>query len=219
MVAILGRRATAWLLAVSALVGIVLAGLVAGRMLERYDDSIGFTQEAERIAAAMSLRPGMNVGDIRAGVGRWTVAMAERVGPEGQVYATAGPNPAHELLATIAAAGIDNISVITRTPADTPRLPIGCCDTILVRAVYHHFEDRGQLLSSLRRNLRPNGTVLIIEFDEGTPEQITGHGIGRATVRQDALAAGFDIVQETDDWNGNAYAMLLRRRDSQDPNH
>jgi SAM-dependent methyltransferase len=217
--AILGSKATGWVMATSAILGVVLAGLITGRMLEQYDDSIGFAQESEKIATTLNLRPGMNVGDIRAGLGRWTVAMAQRVGPEGQVYATAGPNPAHELMATIAASGVDNISVITRTPADMPRLPIGCCDAILVRAVYHHFEDPHQLLSSLARNLRPHGTVLIIEFDEGTPEQLGGHGISSTAVRRDAISAGFEVVQETDDWSGNAYAMLLRRRDSQNPNN
>ena len=215
----LAPRAFGWLITLTALVGVVLAGLMTGRMLEQYDDNIGFAQEADQIATVLNLHPGMNVGDIRAGLGRWTVDMAQRIGPDGQVYATAGPNPPHDLMATIAAAGIDNISVITRTPADTPRLPLGCCDAILVRAVYHHFEDPAQLLSSLARNLRPNGTVLIIEFDEGTPEQLGGHGISRSAVRRDAVNAGFEVVQETGDWHGNAYAMLLRRRDPLDPNH
>jgi len=197
---------------VAAAVGLIFgAGLLAGWRLERYDADRGFQAEAERIASVLRLAPGINVGDIRAGTGRWTVDMARRVGPSGQVYATVGPNPAHELLQTVAAGGVDNVSVITRTPGASPRLPLGCCEAVLVRAVYHEFAERHTLLASLGQNLKPGGILAIIDFDEGTPEHAVGHGIARRTVLAEVTGAGFELRETFAHWSGNAYCLVFRR--------
>jgi len=205
---------------VVAVVGVIFGvGLLAGWRLERFDAERGFRAEAERIAGVLRLAPGINVGDIRAGRGRWTVDMARRVGPAGQVYATVGPNPAHELLQTVAAGGVDNVSVITKTPGASPRLPLGCCEAILVRAVYHDFADRRTLLASLRKNLKPGGLLAIIDFDEGTPEQAGGHGIAHRTVLAEVTAAGFELRETYAHWSGNAFCLVFRQPagESRDP--
>jgi predicted methyltransferase len=194
---------------------IFVAGLFAGWRLERFDADLGFHAEAERIAGVLRLAPGISVGDIRAGTGRWTVAMARRVGPTGQVYATVGPNPAHELLKTVAEGGVDNVSVITRTPGASPRLPIGCCEAILVRAVYHDFQDRRILLNSLRKNLKPGGLLAIIDFDEGTAEHASGHGIARRTVQAEVTGAGFELRETHAHWSGNAFCLVFRQPEGQ----
>jgi len=197
---------------VATVLGLIFgAGLLAGWALERYDAERGFHAEAERIARVLRLEPGKNVGDIRAGTGRWTVDMARRVGPTGQVYATVGPNPAHELLRTVASAGVDNVSVITKTPGTTPRLPVGCCEAVLVRAVYHEFADRHTLLASLRLNLKPDGLLAVVDFDEGTPEHSGGHGIARRTVVAEVTAAGFELGEVPSHWSGNAFCVVFRR--------
>jgi predicted methyltransferase len=202
-----------WLAGLAVLV-IFSAGLGAGWLLQQYDRSRLFGIEAEAIAAVLELKPGVNAGDIRAGTGRWTVDMARRVGPAGQVYATAGPNPPHELMRTVAESGLDNVTVITRTPGASPRLPVQCCEAVLVRAVYHEFEDRQRLLQSLALNVRPGGRVAVIDFDEGTPEFAGRHGIARATVVAEFTAAGFELVEERPRWFGNAYCIVFRRPDS-----
>ena len=197
---------------VVAVVGVIFGvGLLAGWRLERFDAERGFDTEAEHIAGVLRLEPGINVGDIRAGTGRWTVAMARRVGPSGQVYATVGPNPAHELLQTVAEGSVDNVSVITRTPGASPRLPLGCCEAILVRAVYHDFQDRRTLLASLHKNLKPGGLLAIIDFDEGTPEHAGGHGIARRTVQAEVTRAGFELRETHAHWSGNAFCLVFRQ--------
>ena len=201
-------------LVVAVVLAIFGAGLLSGWVLQRYDRDRGFLAEADRIASVLRLRPGINVGDIRAGSGRWSVDMARRVGPSGQVYATVGPNPAHELLQTVAEAAVDNVSVITKTPGNAPRLPLGCCEAVLVRAVYHEFADRATLLNSLRRNLKPGGLLAIIDFDEGTPEHAAGHGIARGIVMAEVSGSGFERAETIASWSGNAYCLLFRQPES-----
>jgi predicted methyltransferase len=204
-------RWTTWTIAALAVAGISVSGLMAGWLLSQYNATLGFDSEATRIAEVLRVTPGMNVGDIRAGSGIWTVDLARRVRPSGQVYATVGPNPAHEVYQTIAEAGADNVTVITRTPGNLPRLPINCCEAILVRAVFHDFRDRRQLAQSLFLNTRPAGRVAVIDFDEGTPEHGSGHGIDIATTVAEMTGAGFRVEQRIEDWAGNAYCVVFVR--------
>jgi predicted methyltransferase len=204
-------RWTTWTVVGLAVAGISLSGLAAGWLLSRYNDTLGFDSEAARIAEVLRVRPGINVGDIRAGSGIWTVDLARRVRPSGQVYATVGPNPAHEVYETISDAGVDNVTVITRTPANVPRLPIDCCEAILVRAVFHDFRDRRQLARSLFLNTRPEGRVAVIDFDQGTPEHGSGHGIDIETTIAEMMGAGFRVDQRIDDWAGSAYCVVFER--------
>ena len=57
-----------WAIVGGALLVILGLGLAAGNMLTTYDDSIGFAEEADRIAVVLELEPGMWVGDGRSSV-------------------------------------------------------------------------------------------------------------------------------------------------------
>lgn len=203
-------RAT--LLVASALSVMFSAGLGAGWMLERYDAGIGFSREAARIAEVLELAPGKSVGDIRAGTGRWTVDMARRVGPEGQAFATAGPDPPHVLMATVADSGLDNVTVITRTPGDAPRLPLACCDAVLLRRVYSDLQrERPDFLETLKRVTRPGALVAVIEFHPDAPTGPPRDTLPRREVIAEFTAAGFSLVQDHERWFGNTYCVVLRR--------
>lgn len=206
------RAALAWL--TGAFVVIFVAGLLAGEMLQRYDAQLGFEREADLIVRALDVRPGMTLGDVRAGAGRWTVYLARRVGPTGGVFATPGPNPSHELLQTIADSGLDNISVIGRVEGDDrTRLPAGCCDGVLLRLVYRRLRlDRPGIARGLWADVRPGGRVVVIEFDAGAPGfQGGGRGIARDAVVSDFTAAGFELVRVSEDWPNGAYCVIFRR--------
>lgn len=187
-------------------------GLGAGLLLERYDSGIGFSREADRIAEVLELAPGKSVGDIRAGSGRWTVDMARRIGAEGQAFATAGPTPAHLLMATVAASGLDNVTVITRTPGDAPRLPLSCCDAVLLRRVYSDLErERPGFLRNLRRVTKPGALVAIIEFHPDAPTGPPRDTLPRREVIAEFTAAGFTLVTDHERWFGNSYCVVFRR--------
>lgn len=206
------RSAFAWL--TGAFVVIFAAGLVSGELLQQYDAQLGFEREAALIADELGVRPGMTVGDVRAGTGRWTVYLARRVGAAGQVYATPGPNPEHELLSTIAEAGVDNVSVINRVAgANQTRLPVECCDAVLLRLVYHRLRDeRPGIARGLFTDVQPGGRLAVIDFDAGTPAfQGGGHGIAREVVAEDFTRAGFEQIKLSDDWPNGAYCIVFRR--------
>jgi ubiquinone/menaquinone biosynthesis C-methylase UbiE len=196
----------------AALVLVCAAGLAAGWMLQRYDQDQGFRREADRIGDVLALRPGMTAGDIRAGLGAWSVDMARRVAPHGQVFATAGPHPAHLLLATVAASRLDNITVITRAPGDNSRLPVDCCDAILMRFVYSDLRvERPTLLSTLHRIVRPGGRLAVIESNPGAPFGPGAQRLARPMVIDELTRNGFVLIADFEHWFGNTYCVVFRR--------
>jgi SAM-dependent methyltransferase len=200
-----------WKWVAVALVAILCTGLLTGWLLQRYDETLGFRQEADRIAEVLGVKPGMVVGDVRAGSGRWSVDLARRVGDEGHVYATAGPTPVHVLFETVADAAVDNVTVITRTPGDTGRLPVACCDAVLLRIVYHDFENRLTFVNTLYRDVKPGGLLAIIDFNEGTDEYASGHGIAIPDAIEEITSAGFQLESTIEDWEGSAYCLIFRK--------
>ena len=197
-----------WALVGSSLVAILALGLLAGSMLETYDENIGFAGEADRIAEVLQIRPGMSVGDVRAGTGKWSVDLARRVGPEGMVYATVGPDPPHVIYETVAEAGVENVTVIVRTPGNAPRLPIECCDAILVRFVYRHFEDRKRIAHNLMLTMKPGGLLAVIDWQAGAP---AGTAVPKETAIEEITGQGFELVQTIDDWAPNVYCLVFRK--------
>lgn len=196
----------------TALASLFSAGLGAGWLLQRYDAAIGFDREADRIATVLALAPGKVVGDIRAGTGRWTVDMARRVGPDGQAFATVGPNPAHVLMATVASSGLDNITVITRMPGDLPRLPIACCDAVLLRMVYSDLRrERAGFLQNLQRVTKPGALVAVIDFHPDAPTAPPRNTLPRRDVIAEFTASGFTQVHDYERWFGNTYCLVFRR--------
>jgi predicted methyltransferase len=201
-------------LVVGSIAIIFATGMMAGRMLESYDFNIGFQREAARIAEVLQVREGMIVADIRAGQGRWTVDLARRVGDSGHIYSTPGPvSPPHVLIQTVADSGVNNVTIISRMPGDTGRLPEGCCDSILLRHVYRGFEDRPALAGQLLTNLRPGGRLAVIDRIDSTSPGMPTNLISPRQVIEELSGAGFEVVDVIENWGPNAYCLVFRRPD------
>ena len=197
-----------WAIVGGALVGILGLGLAAGNMLKTYDASIGFAEEADRIAEVLELELGMSVGDVRAGTGKWSIDMARRIG-DGMVYATVGPDPPSVIYQTVADSEVDNVTVIVRTPGNAPRLPLECCDATLVRFVYRHFENREERLApNLWRTSRPGGRLAIIDWQAGSPAR---NFVPKETVIQEITTHGFELELAIDDWAPDVYCLVFRK--------
>lgn len=202
-----------WAIVGGALVGILGLGLVAGNMLQTYDDSIGFDREADHIAEVLQLRPGMDVGDIRAGTGKWSIDMSRRIG-DGVVYATVGPDPPSVIYQWVADSGVDNVTVIVRSPGDAPRLPLECCDATLLRFVYRAFENRkAGMAHNLFRTSKPGARVAIIDWQAGSPAR---NAVPKETVIEEVTSQGFELELAIDDWEKDVYCLVFRKPDGSD---
>lgn len=161
--------------------------------------------EFDQLAALLEVSEGSVVADVGAGGGTWAFRLAQRVGPQGRVYATEVKDPLVEMLRrAVETRRIQNMEVVLGSEQDMG-LPPSCCDGLLLRLVYHAFRDPGEperMRDSMRRAVKPGGLVLIADFLP-SPAQLT----------EEMRSAGFDRVRLIDRWQDqdSVYAALFRK--------
>jgi ubiquinone/menaquinone biosynthesis C-methylase UbiE len=216
----MSRRLKQWIaVGLLALAGVVVFAAVSLPYLPWLHGTTA--DEVERLAAWLEVEPGTRVADVGAGDGTFALALARRVGPSGQVYAT---ELDAERLADIRQAAADarlsNVMVITGAVSST-NLPDACCEALFHRLVYHHLTDPAAINADIFRTLRPGGRLVIIDFEPwgimnwiGRPETADrhgGHGTPKETVMQEVTRAGFQWMRGPEPWRGRTYAVLFRR--------
>jgi ubiquinone/menaquinone biosynthesis C-methylase UbiE len=194
---------------------VVLAlGLVAAVRSQGVDQG-----EVSRMVELLDVDPGEVFADVGAGDGRFSVALAKVVGENGTIYATeVDPNDLKKIEERVESEKVSNIDVVRGTQEGTG-LPDHCCDGILLRRVYHHFQDPQAMQASLRRALRENGLLLVIDFGtkrrwsrpSGIPASRKGHGIDEEMLLSEMKKAGFELVKDLR-WENGDYALLFRAR-------
>lgn len=159
------------------------------------DDREVFLRRQE-IVKAMELKPGMTVADIGAGTGLFTRLFATEVGAAGKVYAV---DVSQEFLDHIAsqARRLGQKQVITiRGTQDSINLPEGSVDLVFLCDVYHHLENHEKILASIRRTLRVEGVLVLVEFDrvegKSTPFVLNHIRASQKEFRREIEAAGFE---------------------------
>jgi len=180
-------------------------------------------KEADKLATLLNWQPGSVVAEIGAGEGGLTLAAAERVGPTGRVYTTElDPEKLSKLESLAAAQKAHNIIAVKAGEAET-NLPRGCCDSIFMRRVYHHFTQPEEEDASLFQSLKPGGLLAVIDFQpgegpgsltlpKGVPKNRGGHGMPKQLLIDELTAAGFQALSASIDWpGGKDYCLVFRK--------
>lgn len=164
-----------------------------------------------KLAAA---RPGMAVADVGAGTGLFSMMLADAVGPNGRVYAEEVVEKFSRLIAERASVErrANVVSVMgTETGIGLPRASV---DLVFACDVYHHFDHPKEMLASMRRALRPEGELFLVDYARVpglSPAWILEHvRAGEAEVTREVEAAGFQLVSSNHDVGAN-YALRFRR--------
>ena len=119
-----------------------------------------FSSSTRRLGR-LPLRKGMTVVDYACGPGRYCIAIARLVGPEGRVYAVdIQPLAIRVVQEKAARQGLANIKPILVNSYDTG-VPGSCADLVLLLDAFHQIDDRPALLHEVRRIIKPTGTFLL----------------------------------------------------------
>lgn len=173
--------------------------------------------DAAWLIQALDIRAGSTVGEIGAGAGEITLAMARTVGESGRVFSNELNKTRLAAIGTSAeAGGLHNVTLVEGRETET-NLPEQCCDAIFMRNVYHHFGDPPAMNASLLKSLKPGGRLAILDF---TPppggESAPGHrgddnhhGITTPTLERELKAAGFEIVSSSE--KSRTVSIVARR--------
>lgn len=153
-------------------------------------------QPPDKVMDAIGVRPGMVIGEIGAGRGRYTVHLAERVGDTGKVYANdINESVLSYLRNRCRRNAIRNIETILGE-VDDPLFPGDSLDMAFMVWVYHHLDEPVALLENLKHSLKPGATVVILDpAVERGGERDSPEATAREKVERDAGKAGYELVR------------------------
>ena len=170
-------------------------------------------QPPDKVMDIIGLTAGMSIAEIGAGRGRYVVHLADRVGPEGRVYAEdIDAEALRHCAQRCRRGGFNNVETILGDLTD-PKLPAGQLDVIFVISSYHHFSDAVALMRNARPALKATGRLALAEW---IPEQ-DGRGEGTTPERMKAQmeSAGFTLERIDKSLETNElYIYLFRLRPS-----
>jgi predicted methyltransferase len=152
-------------------------------------------QRPEQVMDALRIAEGSTVADIGAGGGWFTIRLAERVGPNGLVYAEDIQTQMIEAIKRrVARTPFRNVRTVQGT-SQNPRLP-GPIDAALIVDAYHEMESPRELLGNIAASLKPGGLIGIVEFkkDGWGPGPPMDERVDPERVIADANAAGLQLV-------------------------
>ena len=152
------------------------------------------------IADAIGLEPGMEVADVGAGTGLFLELLAERVGAEGKVWELDIAQPFVDHLRARAAKG-GYTQVEARLNGERSiELPPDSLDVAFLCDVYHHFEYPRSTMASIHSALRPNGSLVIVDFErvpgKSRPWVLNHVRTGKEEVLAELASFGFELVEE-----------------------
>lgn len=136
------------------------------------------------------------VADIGAGSGFYTFRIAKRV-PKGKVYAVEIQDSAIKYLKEKSGElGFDNV-ITVKGSEKSPQLPENSIDLAIMVDVYHELLYPHEVLQEIKKSLKHDGKLLLIEYRGEDPEVYIKplHKMTVAQVTKELTANGFKMVQ------------------------
>jgi SAM-dependent methyltransferase len=161
-----------------------------------------------RVMDLLQIKEGSNVADIGAGSGWFSVRAARRIGTTGTVYAVDINRDYLKYIDERAQKeGLPNIHTIPGKE-DDPLLPADSVDAVLILKTYHEIAKPLRLMRLLRRSLRANALVGIIDRNGRGDD----HGLDAPVVIKELERAGYALVDSYDfvKPDGMDYFLIFR---------
>ena len=163
---------------------------------------------------ALQLKPEMDIADIGAGTGFYSLLFAAQVGKSGNVFAVDVTDDFVRNIERLASEqNLGNIHAVLSKQKDT-RLDSNSIDMAFVCNTYHHFEYPQSMLASIYRALRPGGTMIIIDYRKqpgASSSWVMSHvRSGKQSVIQEIEQAGFKFDSESAMLNENYFLRFVK---------
>jgi precorrin-6B methylase 2 len=127
-------------------------------------------ERPEVVINALSLRGGETVADLGAGSGYFSFRIAPKIGSRGKVLAVEIQAEMIEALRRRAKEQkVSNVEIIKGTESD-PHLSASSVDVVLMVDVYHELAYPFEVMTAVRRALKPGGRVVFVEYRKEDPK-------------------------------------------------
>lgn len=166
-----------------------------------WEDRDGWMDVAKLFELA-GVTKGDKVADVGCHEGYLSFHLANQVGERGRVFAVdVMKSRLDKLKAHIQEIKITNIEPILGGYED-PKLPANALDAVLLVDTYHEMEAYKTILAHLKKALKSDGRLLILEKlkahmkGKSREAQSDAHTLSLKYVKKELLEAGFSIVKE-----------------------
>jgi len=178
----------------------------------------GRLQNPYKILSYIGLTMGHVFLDVGCGKGFLTLPAATVVGPEGLMYAVDKSREYLEVVRQLVMKhGLENVRVV-ETPAEELNriIPKDSVDRAVMIFSFHHMGSRAQALRSIRKALKPDGTLYILE---PIASRFLGHGTNPDKILHELVEAGLSLkVQERACFFGACWHAPAKRRNTSPAN-
>ena len=146
------------------------------------------------------IQAGSEVADVGCHQGYMSIRLAKYIGDTGKVYSVDVREDRLNKLNDIATKrGIGNIQTILGD-YDDPKLKEHSIDVALIIDAYHEMKDYKQILLNIKKALKPDGRLLVLEklkhkmIGKSRQEQTLAHTISPEFVKSELTEAGFTVT-------------------------
>lgn len=158
----------------------------------------------EDILLRSGLNSGNSIADVGCGIGYFTFPASKIVGPNGKVYACdISTEMLEEVKKKIESNSATNIEIVQTKEYKIP-LNDSLVDFVLISNVLHEPEDKSKFLDELRRILKPQGKLIVIDWldketEHGPPlhERLSSSQIEDLLHRANFVILNKDIISDT----------------------
>ena len=180
----------------------------------------GALERTGPLVESLGLHVGDTVADVGTGVGHLLPYLVKRVGGSGTIFAVdIYPEFLDRVRERISAAGWQNVHPVLATERN-PELPVDRLDAVILLDTYHHLNFPEETMGAVRRALKSDGRLFIIDFYRNRPnpqatlEQVQRHiRLDRDDVVKEIEAQGFGLTRQWDhmpfSWTQTSYTYVL----------
>ncbi len=129
--------------------------------------------------------------ELGAGEGNFTLALADLLGPGAHITAVDRDSGALKTLAEQMGRRFPNIAVEIEVADFTRRLRLSGLDGIVMANSLHFVRDKAPVLESVRKMLRPGGTLIVVEYGTNSGNPWVPHPFTFERWEKMAAQAGF----------------------------
>ena len=158
------------------------------------------------IVSAIGLSEGMSVAEVGSGTGLFLNLLSEEVGSAGRVFAIdVSPRVVEFLEERVVADDLANVDVV-RNDGTSLALVNNQLDRVFVCDAYRSFRNHSTMLASIRKNLQPDGELIIVESVQSDALLQSDADIAKGagakgetsslTIQSTVEEAGFEYVEE-----------------------
>lgn len=154
-------------------------------------------EKPTKVIEALELKGGEVIADVGAGSGYFTFRLAPKVGDQGKVLAVEIQDEMlAELKKRIEKNRVTNVETVKGTESD-PKLPEAGVDLVLMVDVYHEIAFPYEVMTAIRKALKPGGRVVFVEYRKEDPKVAIKevHKMSEEQLKKEMSVVGLEYVK------------------------